>query len=88
MIETLFVYNKTNAALSKEREPASSTNQENGLLDPKKSQNIAILLRALNVSKEEVCEAILEGFTYISTSITSQYLLLVLLVSNWFVHMH
>ncbi|OAY71739.1 Formin-like protein 1 [Ananas comosus] len=61
MIETLFVYNKTNTAQSKERELASSTNQENGLLDPKKSQNIAILLRALNVSKEEVCEAILEG---------------------------
>lgn len=71
MIETLFVYNKTNTAQSKERELASSTNQENGLLDPKKSQNIAILLRALNVSKEEVCEAILEGFTYISTSVTS-----------------
>ena len=36
-------------------------NQENRVLDPKKSQNIAILLRALNVTIEEVCEALLEG---------------------------
>jgi hypothetical protein len=36
-------------------------NQENTVLDPKKSQNIAILLRALNVTIEEVCEALLEG---------------------------
>ena len=31
------------------------------LLDPKKAQNIAILLRALNVTKEEVCDALCEG---------------------------
>ena len=36
-------------------------NQENRVLDPKKSQNIAILLRALNVTVDEVCEALLEG---------------------------
>jgi hypothetical protein len=36
-------------------------NQENRVLDPKKSQNIAILLRALNVTIEEVCDALLEG---------------------------
>ncbi|XP_024973577.1 formin-like protein 6 [Cynara cardunculus var. scolymus] len=35
--------------------------QENRVLDPKKSQNIAILLRALNVTQEEVSEALLEG---------------------------
>lgn len=35
--------------------------QENRVLDPKKSQNIAILLRALNVTIDEVCEALLEG---------------------------
>ncbi|MFS8033165.1 putative formin, FH2 domain-containing protein [Helianthus anomalus] len=34
---------------------------ENRVLDPKKSQNIAILLRALNVTQEEVSEALLEG---------------------------
>ena len=31
------------------------------VLDPKKSQNIAILLRALNVTWEEVSDALLEG---------------------------
>ncbi|KAJ4897136.1 Formin-like protein 6 [Raphanus sativus] len=34
---------------------------ENRVLDPKKSQNIAILLRALNVTREEVSEALLDG---------------------------
>ncbi|KAD3640877.1 hypothetical protein E3N88_30100 [Mikania micrantha] len=34
---------------------------ENKVLDPKKSQNIAILLRALNVTHEEVSKALLEG---------------------------
>ncbi|PWS21602.1 hypothetical protein DKP78_22725, partial [Enterococcus faecium] len=33
------------------------------MLDKKKSQNIAILLRALNVSKEQVCDALCEGNT-------------------------
>ncbi|KAJ1418054.1 Formin, FH2 domain [Sesbania bispinosa] len=33
---------------------------ENRVLDPKKSQNIAILLRALNVTIDEVCEALRE----------------------------
>ena len=35
--------------------------QENKVLDPKKSQNIAIMLRALSVTKEEVCKALLDG---------------------------
>ncbi|XP_008800921.2 formin-like protein 1 [Phoenix dactylifera] len=65
MIETLFVCN-TNDGASKEtsgRHFVPSVNPENRILDPKKSQNIAILLRALNVTKEEVCEALLEGNT-------------------------
>lgn len=41
------------------------SNQENRVLDPKKSQNIAILLRALNVTKEEVCEALLDGEEFV-----------------------
>ena len=63
MIETLFVVNTSNSD-SKEtnrRVVLPSPNQENRVLDPKKSQNIAILLRALNVTTEEVCEALLEG---------------------------
>ncbi|GAU31240.1 hypothetical protein TSUD_149260 [Trifolium subterraneum] len=36
-------------------------NQDGRVLDLKKSQNIAISLKALNVTIEEVCEALLEG---------------------------
>ncbi|WOL16090.1 formin-like protein 1 [Canna indica] len=63
MIETLFISNAT-SNVPKEmnrRQVLPSPAQENRVLDPKKSQNIAILLRALNVTKEEVCEALLEG---------------------------
>ncbi|XP_073117866.1 formin-like protein 1 [Elaeis guineensis] len=65
MIETLFVCNAANTAPKEtnKRQVLPSPNLENRVLDPKKSQNIAILLRALNVTKEEVCEALLEGNT-------------------------
>lgn len=80
MIETLFISKATNA------KPKETTKwqvlplptQENKVLDPKKSQNIAILLRALNVTKEEVCEALLEGEIFnlnlnlVSTSVVLQ----------------
>ncbi|KAL0419394.1 UNVERIFIED_CONTAM: Formin-like protein 1 [Sesamum radiatum] len=44
---------------------SSPPGQDNGnrVLDPKKAQNIAILLRALNVTVEEVCDGLLEGNT-------------------------
>ncbi|XP_027352352.1 formin-like protein 1 [Abrus precatorius] len=65
MIETLFVVNTPNP---KPKDATSHSafplpNQEDRVLDPKKSQNIAILLRALNVTIEEVCEGLLEGST-------------------------
>ncbi|PHT52671.1 Formin-like protein 1 [Capsicum baccatum] len=63
MIETLFTVNCSNLnskdGITRLIQPV--LNQENRVLDPKKSQNIAILLRALNVTIEEVCEALLEG---------------------------
>ncbi|KAK8309513.1 hypothetical protein V6Z11_D02G129200 [Gossypium hirsutum] len=62
MIKTLFVAKKPNPK-PKQATPCSvlpSPNQDNRVLDPKKAQNIAILLRALNVTVEEVCEALLE----------------------------
>ncbi|KAG2722308.1 hypothetical protein I3843_02G107700 [Carya illinoinensis] len=66
MIETLFMINNsnnTNMTLKDggRRVILPSPNLENRVLDPKKSQNIAILLRALDVTIEEVCEALLEG---------------------------
>jgi len=63
MIETLFVV-KTANQKPKDAAPRSVLplpNQEGRVLDPKKSQNIAILLKALNVTIEGVCEALLEG---------------------------
>lgn len=65
MIETLFICNPANApAKEATRRPVLPTPKaENKVLDPKKAQNIAILLRALNVTKEEVCDALCEGNT-------------------------
>lgn len=65
MIETLFIVNTPNSK-PKDSTPRSSLapqNLEDRVLDPKKSQNIAILLRALNVTIDEVCDALLEGVT-------------------------
>lgn len=64
MIETLFMVKSTNLTPKDNNTPRPLfpyMNQENQVLDPKKSQNIAILLRALNVTNDEVCEALLEG---------------------------
>ncbi|WOG95102.1 hypothetical protein DCAR_0314404 [Daucus carota subsp. sativus] len=65
MMETLFVVNKPTPTVTPNettwRPVLPSSGQENRVLDPKKSQNVAILLRALNVTIEEVCEALLEG---------------------------
>lgn len=63
MIETLFVVNTPNpkAMDASTNSVSHPPNQEERVLDPKKSQNISILLKALNVTIEEVCEALLEG---------------------------
>ncbi|KAF5796147.1 putative formin, FH2 domain-containing protein [Helianthus annuus] len=67
MIETLFVVKPPNPSNLKEKSPVkrplfpSAIDQENQVLDPKKSQNISIALRALNVTTEEVCDALLDG---------------------------
>lgn len=64
MIESLFMVNNNNnnnSNLMGKENGGAFGNQENRVLDPKKSQNIAILLRALNVTIEEVSEALLEG---------------------------
>ncbi|KAI3457007.1 hypothetical protein Pfo_013670 [Paulownia fortunei] len=64
MIETLFGYapagkNKTEA--KKESSSQDVLPQYIQLIDPKKSQNLSILLKALNVTTEEVCDALEEG---------------------------
>lgn len=64
MIETLFGFappekNKTDS--KKESSAKESASQNIQLINPKKAQNLAILLRALNVTTEEFCDAIEEG---------------------------
>ncbi|KAF9669693.1 hypothetical protein SADUNF_Sadunf14G0133800 [Salix dunnii] len=61
MIETLFVVNTPKPKPATPHSVSLTPHQENRVLDPKKAQNIAILLRALNVTIEEVCEGLLEG---------------------------
>ncbi|KAJ0611546.1 putative formin, FH2 domain-containing protein [Helianthus annuus] len=67
MIETLFIVKTPNSSNSNESSATrrailpTPMSQENRVLDPKKSQNIAISLRALNVTIDEVCDALLEG---------------------------
>ncbi|XP_061365569.1 formin-like protein 6 [Gastrolobium bilobum] len=64
MMETLFGCNSTNSAPKEavtRKSVLPTVEKENRVLDPKKSQNIAILLRALNVTRDEVSEALLDG---------------------------
>ncbi|PSS36028.1 Formin-like protein [Actinidia chinensis var. chinensis] len=63
MMETLFGCNSTNSAPKEpiRRSVLPPVEHENRVLDPKKSQNIAIMLRALNVTRDEVSEALLDG---------------------------
>ncbi|CAA6657520.1 unnamed protein product [Spirodela intermedia] len=60
--ETLFCNSASVASGEGNRGRARpSPKQENRLLDPKKSQNMEILLKAFNVTGEEVSEALLDG---------------------------
>ncbi|XP_058107224.1 formin-like protein 3 isoform X2 [Magnolia sinica] len=64
MIETLFGYagaDKPKNDRKKENSSNEPPNQYIQILDHRKSQNISILLRALNVTLEEVCDALVEG---------------------------
>ncbi|RWR88320.1 formin-like protein 5 isoform X2 [Cinnamomum micranthum f. kanehirae] len=64
MIESLFGYSATNkhkGDRNKELTSIDSPSQYVQILDPKKAQNLSILLRALNVTIEEVNDALLEG---------------------------
>ncbi|XP_022735388.1 formin-like protein 5 [Durio zibethinus] len=63
MIETLFGYASVDKKkIDGKKEPsAQDVPQYIQILDFKKAQNLAILLRALNVTTEEVCDALREG---------------------------
>ncbi|KAL0399283.1 UNVERIFIED_CONTAM: Formin-like protein 5 [Sesamum radiatum] len=64
MIETLFGYapaEKNKSEAKKESTSQDVPPQYIQIIDPKKSQNLSILLKALNVTTEEVCDALQEG---------------------------
>lgn len=66
MIESLFGYNNVDKNKN-ERKKESSTSeapvQYIQIIETKKAQNLSILLRALNVTTEEVIDALKEGET-------------------------
>lgn len=70
MMESLFGCSSANSAPKEgsRKSVLAPVEQENRVLDPKKSQNIAILLRALNVTRDEVSEALLDGTYHSLTS--------------------
>ncbi|KAL6999397.1 Formin-like protein 5 [Sarracenia purpurea var. burkii] len=64
MIETLFGYDasgRNKNDLKKESSSQDPSTQYIQIIDSKKAQNLSILLRALNVTTEEVCDALQEG---------------------------
>ena len=63
MIETLFGYNQgtNNKNYQKRDSPSEPSIQYIKIIDPRKAQNLSILLRALNVTTEEVVDALREG---------------------------
>ncbi|KAJ6741104.1 FORMIN-RELATED [Salix purpurea] len=62
MIESLFGYNAVdNSKNDRKRDPSEPLIQYIQIINPRKAQNLSILLRALNVTTEEVLNALQEG---------------------------
>ena len=62
MIENLFGYSASKQKSGDDRKAGTfDSPRQIQLLEPKKAQNLAILLRALNVTVEEVRDALMEG---------------------------
>ncbi|KAL7102382.1 hypothetical protein ACP275_08G116900 [Erythranthe tilingii] len=64
MMATLFGYVPTDKNKNENKKDSPSFETPSHfiqIIDPKKSQNLAILLKALNVTTEEVCDALTEG---------------------------
>ena len=66
MIESLFGYSDKNPAGNKVLSNKDDSPQLVRILEPKKSQNLAISLRAMNIKSEEVCEALMEGIYHLT----------------------
>ncbi|XP_073050485.1 formin-like protein 5 [Primulina eburnea] len=64
MIEKLFGHTPVGKNQNDARKKFSSQDlsmQHTRIIDPKKSQNLSILLKALNITTEEICDALAEG---------------------------
>lgn len=64
MIETLFGYTPERNKNNRKTESSSSLEafpQYIQIIDSRKAQNLSILIRALNVTTKEVCDALREG---------------------------
>lgn len=63
MMESLFGYTTAEKSKNERRKDSSFDSPQHyiQIIDAKKSQNLAILLKALNVTTEEVCDALKEG---------------------------
>lgn len=63
MIESLFgaPAGKNKKEMKTDASPSGPPTQYVQIIDPKKAQNLSILLKALNVTTEEVCDALQEG---------------------------
>ena len=68
MIETLFgaTENKQDHARKNSSTSQDPTFQYVQIIDPKKAQNLSILLKALNVTTEEICDALKEGNVFLA----------------------
>ena len=63
MIESLFGDNLKNSMKSDESKNKIPSPSKH-VLEPKRLQNITILSKALNVTAEQVCEALMQGITF------------------------
>ena len=80
MIESLFGCSDKNPAGNKLLLNRDASAQYVRILEPKKSQNLAISLKAMNVKSEEFCEALMEGISHL-TFMQSYAFLIVLIVA-------
>lgn len=60
MIESLFGYN-IQKSIKNDEAKSKSPSPSKHVLEPKRLQNITILSKALNVTAEQVCEALVQG---------------------------
>ena len=61
MIESLFGDNLKNSMKSDEAKKKTPPSKH--VFEPKRLQNISIVSKALNVTAEEVCKALIQGIT-------------------------